>query len=403
MAGAGLITTLGAIPPFLLGAQAVFVREDLHVGITGIGVAVSAFFAAATLAALSGGGLIDRLGRRFGMVAAGTLVLGGGAAMVFLVRDLATLVTVMVLLGVGNAACQVTSNATVARALPTGRRGLGFGIKQAAVPLAIMLGGLAVPTVAQGYGWRASYGITASAGLLLLVLAVVRRPVDTRQPGTVTEATDHPPMRPLVLCGLAIMLASASVNFMGAYLASWGFEVGLSPSQAGVLMAAGSGASILARVLIGHRADGRYGANLPIVAVQMVIGGGCLAALASGRVWVVVVSGFLAFAVGWSWPGLFLFAVARVGRDAPARASAVVQAGAFAGGATGPVLLGAVVGSLGFEVAWGMAGLCCLTGGVLVWWARRGFLADLESRPPRTQLHYGGGRRAPARTTRHTG
>lgn len=401
MAAAGLVTTLGVLPPFLLGAQAVWVRADLGVGVIGFGLAVSAFFAAATFGSLAGGAVLDRAGRRIGTVVAGALVACGGAAMVTLVRDLGSLVAVMVLLGLANAACQVTANLTVARALPANRRGLGFGIKQAAVPVAIMLGGLAVPTVGQAFGWRTSYGIAAAGGGLVLLVALLRRSPEPRLGAPVAGQTlDQPPLRPLVLCGLAIMLASAAVNFLGAYLATWGYQVGLTPSQAGLLIAAGSGACVLIRVATGHRADGRYGANLPIVALQMVLGAGCLGALALGQEWSVVVFGFLAFAVGWSWPGLFLFAVARVGRDAPARATAVVQAGAFAGGATGPLLLGAVVGWRGFEVAWSIAAVFCLVAALLVWGARRGFLTDLEARPPRTQLHYGGGRREPARTTR---
>ena len=44
------------------------------------------------------------------------------------------------------------------------------------------------------------------------------------------------------------------------------------------------------------------------------------------------VSAIVAFAVGWAWPGMMLFAVVRVGREAPAAASGAVQVGAFAGG-----------------------------------------------------------------------
>ena len=60
----------------------------------------------------------------------------------------------MAVLGLANAACQGTANAAVATALPRHRRGLGFGIKQSAVPVAIMFGGLAVPTTTVLFGWR---------------------------------------------------------------------------------------------------------------------------------------------------------------------------------------------------------------------------------------------------------
>lgn len=104
---------------------------------------------------------------------------------------------------------------------------------------------------------------------------------------------------------------------------------------------------------------------------------------------------FLAFAVGWSWPGLFLYAVARLGRDAPTQAASVVQAGAFIGGAVGPALFGLVVSLVGFQPAWYVAAAAFTTAAVLVLLARRGFRLDLERRPPTEPFGYGGGRDKP--------
>ena len=111
----------------------------------------------------------------------------------------------------------------------------------------------------------------------------------------------------------------------------------------------------------------------------------------------------LAFGLGWSWSGLLLYAVVRVGRDSPSVASGVVQAGAFVGGAAGPAVFGLVVGTFGYATAWRIAALLFLAAATLVLVARRLFIADLVARPPQTPLGYGGGRDAPARTTRPTG
>jgi len=386
MASASALTTLGALPPFLLGAQAVRIRADLDIGVALFGAAVSAFFASAALWSMLGGGLVDRLGRRRGMALAGLLVAAGGGTIAGLVTGPRSLVGAMVLLGAGNAACQVTANLSMARALPAHRRGLGFGIKQSAIPLAIMVGGLAVPLTAR-VGWRVTFVSTALLGVVVLVLPLLRRPgrvpAATPDPGV---EEDRPPLRPLLLVGLGITLASAAANSLGAFVASWGFEVGLSPSEAGLLMAAGSGASIVVRVASGHRADRRAGGNLPVVAWQMYAGATCLAMLAVPHAGTVVPFGLLAFAVGWAWPGLLLFAVARIGRDRPATASGVVQAGAFTGGAIGPAGFGVLVGSAGYSAAWLAAAALMLGGGTLVLWARRMFVADLAARPPRVPL-----------------
>lgn len=392
MAAASGLTTLGAIPPFLLGAQAVWVREDLRVGLGVFGIGISAFFAAAALGSVGAGVLLDRLGRRAGVLVAGALVAVGSTAMALLVRGPLTLVLAMAVLGLGNASCQTAANLSMARALPSGRRGLGFGVKQSAVPLAIMLGGLAVPTLGGALGWRSTFLATAAAGGLVAMSAVVRPPARAVNAGAVLTAPDRPPWWPLVLSGVAITFASAAANFLGAFIASWGDEIGLTASKAGLLMAAGSAGSIAMRVLSGHRADSRQGGNLPVVAVQMYGGAACLLGVAVGTPATVLVFGFLAFTVGWAWPGLLLFAVARIGRDAPARASGVVQAGAFVGGALGPMGFGAMAETVGFRPTWLAAAACFGVAGTLVLVARRGFLADLQARPPRDPITWGGGR-----------
>lgn len=165
-------------------------------------------------------------------------------------------------------------------------------------------------------------------------------------------------------------------------------------------MATGSALNIVVRVLSGHLADRRHGRNLPVVATQMLVGAAALAALSVPSPAAVVSAGLVAFALGWSWPGLLLFAVVRVGRDSPGAASGIVQAGAFIGGAAGPVLFGIVVDSVGYQAAWRLAAGLFLVAAALVLLARRIFIADLVARPPAQPFGYGGGRRSPARTTR---
>ncbi|MBD8870890.1 MFS transporter [Nocardioides donggukensis] len=411
MAGASALTTLGALPPFLLGSQAVWIRADLEVGLGLFGAAVSAFFASAAVSSVLGGGLVDRLGRRRGLALAGALVGAGGLAVAGLATGPVSLLACMVLLGAGNAACQTTANLSMARALPPHRRGLGFGIKQSAIPLAIMLGGLAVPTTGQAFGWRSTFLTTGVVGLLVLLGSAVTARRAARRAGPAVPATagtpsegaaerppadtDRPPRLPLVLCGLAITLASASANSLGAFVASWGFRVGLTASEAGLLMAAGSLGSIVVRVASGHRADRRTGGNLPVVAWQMYAGALCFVGLAIGEAWAVAGFGLLAFTVGWAWPGLLLFAVARIGRDRPAAASGVVQAGAFAGGAVGPLVFGILVGQVGYAPAWLAGAVLFVAAGSLILLARRLFIADLRTRPPRDPVAWGGGRRGP--------
>jgi len=400
--GATAMTTLGTLPVFLLGSQSVFVRDELGFDEQRFGVAVSVFFAAAAAAALFGGGLTDRMGRRASTIVAGLLAATGGFGVALAAHSWLVLVLMMVVLGVANAACQVTSNLTLARAVPPHRRGLGFGVKQSAIPLAIMIGGLAVPTVGAVVGWRWTFALTGIGGLAAAAAGL--RLEGSRGGGADSSAdSDAAPVAALLTTMVAILLASAAANSLGSFIASWGFQVGLTPSEAGLLMATGSGLNIVVRVLSGHLADRRHGRNLPVVASQMLVGAVALAALSVPSPAAVVSAGLVAFALGWSWPGLLLYAVVRVGRDSPGAASGTVQAGAFIGGAAGPALFGTVVDAAGYEAAWRLAAGLFLVAAALILVARRLFIADLVARPPALPFGYGGGRRHPARTTARPG
>lgn len=395
---ASTMTTLGTIPVFLFSAQAVFIRSDVGFDDLRFGVAVSVFFASAAAAALLGGGLLDRLGRRNNTVMAGTLAAVGGLGMAWLTHSWPVLVVLMGVLGVANATCQVSSNLTLARAVPKHRRGLGFGVKQAAIPLSIMLAGLAVPVVGVSVGWRWTFTLTGLAGVAV-VASGLRLPRGSSASARQSVNHDRPPKSALVAIMAAGTLASAAANSIGSFIGLWGFQVGLTPSQAGILMATGSALNIAARVGVGHRADLRYGRNLPIVAAQMLVGAASLVFLSFSSPWTVVPAALLAFGLGWSWPGLLLYAVVRVGRDSPGVASGVVQAGAFVGGATGPAVFGLVAGAFGYAAAWRVSAALFLAAAILVLVARKLFISDLVARPPQTPLGYGGGRDAPLRTT----
>lgn len=380
MGAASAMTTLGAIPVFLLSSQSVFVRRDLGFDEARFGIAVSCFFAAAATTALLGGGLADRLGRRRSTVLAGAIAVAGGTGLAWGVRSYPLLVAALIVLGVANAALQVTSNLSLAKSVPPHRQGLAFGVKQSAIPFAIFLGGLAVPAISAFVGWRWTFGITAMLALLV-VLGGLRLPGDGPTHQRRAEVREGPPVPALVLTAAAMAIASATVNSLGAFVASWGYHVGMTPSQTGYLMAAGSGLSIMARIITGHRADRRGGRNLPVVAKQMMFGSIALAVVSVESVVTLWPAAILAFAIGWAWPGLMLFAVVRVGRDAPGAASGAVQAGAFIGGATGPALFGLVVAHAGYATAWRVAAAALFAAAALVLVARRLFVRDLRTRP----------------------
>ena len=394
------ITTLGTLPVFLISSQSVFIRTDLGFDEMHFGIAVSVFFGSAAICAIVGGRLVDGMGRRRGTIAGGLTAAAGGFAVALLAHSWIVLVMLMVVLGIANAACQLTSNLTMARVVPSNRQGLGFGVKQAAIPFSIMIAGLAVPVISGTVGWRWTFVLTGIGGLFVTIAGFCMHEDNANSGRTARISHDLPPVRALIITMLAVSFASAAANSFGSFVASWAFITGLTPAGAGLLMAFGSGANIIVRILVGHSADLRHGRNLPLVAAQMAIGAASLAFLSIESPYSVVSAGLVAFALGWSWPGLLLFAVVRVGRDAPGFASGMVQAGAFIGGATGPVLFGLAAETLGYETAWRLAAMSFLVAAVLILIARRAFVSDLRARPPVQPIMYGGGRGIPAHRTR---
>ena len=73
--------------------------------------------------------------------------------------------------GLANAVSHPAANLSLAREVPAGRQGLSFGIKQAAIPVATLLAGLAVPTIAVTLGWR--WAFAGGAALALAVAFLV--------------------------------------------------------------------------------------------------------------------------------------------------------------------------------------------------------------------------------------
>ena len=69
--------------------------------------------------------------------------------------------------GLANAVGQPAGNATLAQHVSADRFGIAFAVKQSGIPVATLLGGLAVPAVALTIGWRWAF----AAGALLAVAA----------------------------------------------------------------------------------------------------------------------------------------------------------------------------------------------------------------------------------------
>jgi MFS family permease len=244
------VATLGVLPVSLLGAQFVLIDADLALDERDLGVAVGIFFACAALSSAPMGALTDRLGPRLSTALAASIGAAASLTITVVVSSLAGLLLGLAAAGVANAALQVTANARLAHAVPARRQGLAFGIKQSAVPLAILLSGLAVPAVGVALGWRWSYAFVAAVAGAAALVAVRSSADHPRQQSRkrAVRSGDKAPRPALVVTAVATTLANAAANSLGAFLPAWAYTQGMSATQSGWLHAHGAGMCTRGRV-----------------------------------------------------------------------------------------------------------------------------------------------------------
>lgn len=366
---AAVVSTVGVLPVFMLGAVAVLVRSDLGFTEVQLGLAVSVFWVVASVSSIPSGRIVERLGARGALaLAAGgsaTALLGIAAAVSWL-----TLLPWMVVGGLANAFSQLAANLRLADTVSKGRQGFAFGIKQSAIPGATLVGGAAVPAIALPLGWRWVFAAAAGAAVAVGVGQFRRKGsvAFTRAQGKRAALA----RAPLVVLGLAGAFGAAAATAMATFLVDYAVTVGIPPGPAGLVLAIGSLAAIVSRISMGWLADRRRGGNLIVVGMMLAVGAAAVAALPLFSTWgaLVIVTSF-AYAVGWGWPGLFNFAVVRRNPQAPAAATGVTQTGVYIGGVSGPTVFGLLVGEFGYAVAWRWAAVWLVIGAILIFVGRR--------------------------------
>ncbi|WP_172620747.1 MFS transporter [Rubrobacter xylanophilus] len=345
------VATAGALPAFLTGGLAVQIQEELHFGAAALGLAVALFFLSSAATSALMGRLVERIGASRGMRLAAAVSALSLLGVALLARSWPALVVCLVLGGLANAVSHPAANLSLAREIPPGRLGLSFGIKQAALPAATLLAGLAVPLVAVTFGWR--WAFVGGATLALLVaLLVPRRKERGAERVAEEDRRGDAPILPLAVLALGIGLGSTAATPLGAFIVNSAVEEGMRVEAAGLLLATGSACSIAVRVVFGYLADMMSGGRLRLVAGMLAAGVAGFLMLAVGSGALFVAGALVAFGAGWGWPGLFNFAVVKTSPGAPAAATGITQTGASSGAAFGPLLFGAVVEAASYEAAW---------------------------------------------------
>ncbi len=355
MVAAVLVTVLTSMPVFLLGALATEITATVHVPASGIGVAVGIYWVAAALTS-AGTGAIGRVlsEKRMGITAVllAVLSLSGSA---FWIPAWPWLIVWAALGGAGNGLGHPSSNHLLVTHIRSSSRGLAFGVKQAAVPLAGLVAGVSIPLVALTLGWSVAFLLMAVLGVLVLVATALIRAAPSAEGGTRPAGQLDPRLRPaLLLMAMMTMFAAGSANSAVAFCVTGAVERGIDAGAAGVLLAVGSAAGAMTRIMVGRVVDRGVVSALPLIRFAVVACAVGLSLMAIPSTWSYVVGFLLAAGLGWGWPGLVHFFVSHLAPDAAAPATGLVQTGSYIGSAVGPVLTGVVLALGSSSLAWAM-------------------------------------------------
>lgn len=363
------VATCGVLPAFLTGGLAVQIRGEIGFGESALGLAVSIFFISSALVSAGAGQAIERVGYRVVLRAVPLMAAASLLGVALFAYSWLLLVGFLIVGGLANAVAQPAVHLMLAREVSGGRQGLAFGIKQAAIPAATLLGGLAVPLIGVTVGWRWAFVLCAVGALgISCVTPQAQGRVATPGPGR-SEGKTRPAS--LLVLAIGVGLGAAAAVPLGTFIVESGVQAGIRVGLAGVLLAVGSAVGIAVRVVSGWRADRRAGNHFLVVVLMLVLGAGGFALIASGLAPLLVVGTLLAFGAGWGWNGLFNFAVVTNNRDAPAAATGVTQTGVTTGSAVGPAAFGLLVEHASYGVAWLTAGGTALMAAAAIALGRR--------------------------------
>lgn len=375
-----LSSTMSVVPVFLIGSLAVLIRDSLRVSLPTIGWTFVAFYLGSSLTSAPAGYVVQRKGWRWGLHAAAGLTAMALLGLGLLTAGWIELLAFAILGGAGYAFAQVASSMLIAEEVKL-RRGLAFGIKQAAVPSAGILAGLALPVLGLKIGWESTFalfGLVELGYLVFLPKGSSSRGLDALPIERVRRRVSD--LRSLILVAIAGGLGAATANTLGAYYVEGLVDAGVGESSAGMLLAGGSVVGLVARVGMGWYADRSKRGTLAPIAWMLIIGAFGFLMFVAEPSWVRLPATLLAFGAGWGWPGLFSFAVVRLNPDAPASATGIAQIGAFTGAGLGPILFGMAADHWGFATAWILTAGCAFLGGLCVFIARRLVRDRIDSR-----------------------
>lgn len=349
IAGGLAAQTSGALPIALIGATAPALQAEFGFGDSQLGMIAALYFIPAIALGRYGGVLVDRVGPAFGLRATGAIVIAC-LLMAATAESFAMLLVAAFIGATSMALATPASNVVLIHHVPENRRGLAFGLKQSAVPLAATLSGLALPLIVLRAGWRWAFVVMIVFPLASLLLAPAT-PVEHRTGGDRPAVRPRPPRALLLLAGVGVFAAMA-VGTLNPFLVRAGIEAGFSTGAAGIVLSVAAASLIVTRVAWGAVLD-RTGADpLRVIFLLLAVGSLGYALLASSTPAPFAIGAVIAYSFGWAWPGVQFLAGVRLWPENPGEASGVLQMGAFLGATVGPLVFGVLAERISFAAGY---------------------------------------------------
>lgn len=353
-----------------------FVKPDLGLNNTQVGLTSSALSLAWALSALFVGARADRSGRRKGHLVAATVAFSLCSFATGLANSFFMLVGSRLLMGMADGGIAPISQSITALAVPPERRGIAMGVMQNFG--SNLLGSFAAPVLLVGfaaaYGWHKAFYLAGVPGLIcaLLLWRFIREP----EPMAHAAAVETPPLqrrlreifghRNMPLCAvIAVLLVSYLVicwTFTPLYLTK---VRGFAPREMSWLMGTLGISATVGSFAVSGLSD-RIGRK-PVLIVASFLGLILpLGALYySGSVWILATLFFF----GWALNGTFPLFMGTIPSESVSRIhmttaiALVMGAGEVFGGVLSPALAGWAADVAGLSAPlWIMMGLCTASG-----------------------------------------
>lgn len=345
--------TLPMLILYAIGTLGPFLVRDLHIQPGLLGYLTMSTFGLAAVLSLGAGPLVERLGSRRGL---GILFFSVALAYVLIITapGFFGLAAAVAVCGIAQALSNPVTNLLIAQRVAPEKKAFAVGLKQSGVQVGALFAGLVLPGVAIHFGWRFALGMMVPLALGLAFTAPFIAPAKAESKA---KALTLPRPNVLLMHLMGVQLcAGVALSAFVTFLPIFATQQGMSPSQAGLMVAVFGALGIFSRVILtplGARLRDESHLLLALLVLAAIAIGVTMQADSAShwKLWLGAVGiGLTAVATNAIAMGMLL-------RDpafgTAATASGLLSAAFFGGFALGPPAYGAISNTgYGFTGAW---------------------------------------------------